>query len=84
VPAAITPEGQGFLLAGSTPTLSDGLVYQLWGDNGDEMISLGTFLGGTDVVAFAVDDGIRALAVTEEEAPGVASPQHDVIGLLEI
>ena len=59
-------------------------MYQLWGDNGSEMISLGTFDGGDDVVAFTVDDGIRALAVTEEDAPGVATPQHEVIGLLEI
>ena len=36
VPAAITADGTGFLLAGSTPPLGDGLVYQLWGLNGDD------------------------------------------------
>ena len=84
VPAAITEDGTGYLFAGSTPPLDRGLVYQLWGVNGDEMISLGTFEGAADVVPFRVGPGISALAVTEEDAPGVPQPEHDPIGLLQI
>jgi len=36
------------------------------------------------VVPFRVGPGISALAVTEEDAPGVPQPQHDPIGVLQI
>ena len=84
VPTAITADGTGYLLAGSTPQLDDGLVYQLWGLNGDDKISLGTFDGAADVVPFRIGPGISALAVTEEDAPGVPQPEHDPIGVLQI
>jgi anti-sigma-K factor RskA/putative zinc finger protein len=84
VPAAITEDGTGYLFAGSTPPLDRGLVYQLWGVNGDDLISLGTFEGAADVVPFSVGPGISALAVTEEDAPGVPQSEHDPIGVLQI
>jgi hypothetical protein len=84
VPAAITPDGSGFLLAGSTPELRNGLVYQLWGMHGTQPISLGTFDGRAAVVPFHVGPGITALAVTEEKAPGAPQPTEDPIGLLRI
>ena len=84
VPTAITREGAGFLFAEETPALDPGIVYQLWGAHDGDMISLGTFEGGAEVVSFHVTPGVTGLAVTEEEAPGVPTPQHDVIGQLEI
>jgi hypothetical protein len=84
VPAAITRDGSGFLLAGSTPTLRSGLVYQLWGMHGTRPISLGTFDGRSEVVAFHAGPGITALAVTEEHAPGAAQPTEAPIGQVRI
>jgi hypothetical protein len=84
VPTAITRDGSGYLLAGSTPELGRGLVYQLWGAHDKDLISLGTFDGRSKVVPFHVDPGITALAVTEEEAPGVPQPENPVIGQIQI
>jgi hypothetical protein len=84
VPAAITRDGSGFLLAGSTPALRSGLVYQLWGMHGTQPISLGTFGGRSDVVPFHVGPGITALAVTEERAPGAAQPTEAPIAQVRI
>lgn len=69
---ALTPDGQGFLLAGAMPALADNATYQLWGVVGEETISLGTFDGGVAVVPFRVDPSVKGLAVTEERVPGVA------------
>lgn len=84
VPTAITRDGSGYLLAGSTPELGKGLVYQLWGMHGTQPISLGTFDGRSEVVPFHVGPGITGLAVTEENSPGVPQPEHDPIGQLRI
>lgn len=75
-PAAVTPAGEGYLLAKGTPGLDDARTYQLWALKGTRALSLGTFAGGTDVVAFRVNGSIDALAVTEEVAGGVAAPSR--------
>jgi anti-sigma factor RsiW len=84
VPATVTADGAGYLFAASMPKLSDELVYQLWGANGTDLISLGTFDGGSEVVPFHLAPGISQLAVTEETSPGVVTPQHEPIGVMTI
>jgi hypothetical protein len=84
VPAAITDDGTGFLLAEDTPRLTKDLVYQLWGIHDSQMISLGTFDGRSEVVTFHVDPGISGLAVTQEKAPGAPAPTEAPIGSVDI
>ena len=79
VQAALTADGQGYLLAGKTPKLPGDRTYQLWGVVGKNTISLGTFPGGAPVVAFRVDSRVKALAVTEEQSGGVVSSQNDPV-----
>ena len=79
VPAALTKDGEGYLLASSTTPLPDDRTYQLWGVVGANTISLGTFPGGAQVVAFRVDPSVKALAVTEEQSGGVVSSKNDAV-----
>jgi hypothetical protein len=84
VPAAITADGTGYLLAEDTPRLTNDVVYQLWGVHDSTLISLGTFDGRSEVVTFHVDPAISGLAVTEEDAPGSPTPTKDPIGIIDI
>ena len=59
-------------------------MYQLWGVNGTNMISLGTFEGQSKVVTFHVDPAIKQLAVTEEEEPGSSAPSQEPIGSVQL
>ncbi|MFN8019275.1 MAG: anti-sigma factor [Acidimicrobiales bacterium] len=76
--------GQGYLITKGMPKPSDGDVYQLWGKDGDVVLSLGTFGGDTEVVPFSVDPNrvgdLELFAVTQERAPGVlASKQQPLM-----
>lgn len=70
-PAAIEADGAGYLIGTSLPALDESQTYQLWGLRGGEAISLGVLGRRPGVVAFHVDGGIDALAVTAEVSPGV-------------
>lgn len=73
--AVVLPDGTGYLMAGDLPDLDASRSYQLWGQVGDGMISLG--LLGADpegVVPFMVSGDVAALAITDEVAAGVAQP----------
>ena len=80
VQAVITSEGEGYLAMGNLPELPAGRTYQLWGDTGDGLISLGvlgrdpqpveTFDAGSDFVAFAL---------TAEQAPGVVESTQPAV-----
>ena len=69
--AAIEADGNGYLVGTSLPALDESQTYQLWGLRGDEAISLGVLGRRPGVVAFHLDEGIDALAVTAEVSPGV-------------
>lgn len=84
VSAALTPEGEGFLLADDIPELSDERIYQLWGVVGENVISLGTFPADAEVVAFRVDPSVKALAITEEQPGGVVSSENEAVFSAEI
>lgn len=72
VSAVLLPDGTGYLLADDLPALDDGRTYQLWGQTSAGLVSLG-LLGSepNEVVAFQAGAPITALAVTDEESPGV-------------
>ncbi len=71
--AVLLPDGTGYLLAEDMPGLARGRTYQLWGQTTAGLVSLG-LLGAdpNEVVAFHAGAPVTALAVTDEEAPGVA------------
>lgn len=69
--AAVEADGSGYLLGTSLPALDESQTYQLWGLRGDEAISLGVLGRSPGVVAFHLDEGIDALAITTEVKGGV-------------
>lgn len=69
--AVVLPDGSGFLLGDGLPELSDDRTYQLWGQVGDQLVSLGVLGAAPDVVAFRAAGEVSALAITEEVAGGV-------------
>ena len=84
VPVALTSDGEGYLLASTTPAIASDRTYQLWGVVGKHTISLGTFPAGAKVVAFRVSPKVEALAVTEEDAGGVVSSKNAPVALASI
>ncbi len=75
--AVILPDGSGYVLAHDLPALAKDQTYQLWGQTGGSLISLG-LLGSRpdDVVAFHATKGVAALAITEEKVPGVTKSSN--------
>lgn len=73
--AVLLADGTGYLMTDELPRLGDDRTYQLWGQTGSGMISVG--LLGADpggVVPFRVSGEVSALAITEEVAGGVNEP----------
>ena len=73
--AVLLPDGTGYLMAADLPALDPTRTYQLWGQTGSGMISIG-LLGASPggVVPFRVSGEVAALAITDEVAAGVAQP----------
>jgi anti-sigma factor RsiW len=72
VKVAIDPSGQGYLFADTLPALPTDRTYQLWSVNGDSVISLAVLGPDPSVVTFPAGTDVTTLAITAEEAPGVA------------
>lgn len=78
--AVVLADGSGFLLANELPGLADDRTYQLWGQTGSGLISLG--LLGSDpgaIVAFEASGDLAALAVTAEVADGVIQSENPAV-----
>lgn len=75
--AVVLPDGTGFLMADDLPALDGARTYQLWGQTGGGLISLG-LLGAEpgEVVPFQTGGEVAALAITEEVAGGVAQSEN--------
>jgi anti-sigma factor RsiW len=75
--AVLLPNGTGYLLAHDLPALDDARTYQLWGQTGGGLISLG-LLGAEPgaVVPFQASGDVAALAITEEVAGGVSQSEN--------
>ncbi len=69
--AVISPTGTGYLMAGDLPTLASDRTYQLWGETGGKVISLGLLGRSPRLVAFSAHGSFKGLAVTDEVAGGV-------------
>jgi anti-sigma factor RsiW len=75
---AVLPSGSAFLVNRSLPALDAAETYQLWGQVGGRLISLGVLGNAPHDVAFHVDSGtvIALYAVTAERAGGVVRTTH--------
>lgn len=75
VGAVLLADGSGYLMAEDLPGLDATRTYQLWGQTGSGMISLGLLGAEPDgVVPFRASGDVAALAITDEVADGVAQP----------
>jgi hypothetical protein len=73
VDAVLLPNGTGFLARNNLPALSGDRTYQLWGNTGTNVVSLGVLGSEPRELAFAAGTKLTALAITEEQAGGVVS-----------
>jgi anti-sigma factor RsiW len=80
---AVLPSGAAFLVNRSLPALETTETYQLWGQVGGRLISLGVLGNAPHDVAFHVDSGavIATYAVTAERAGGVVRTTHAPIAV---
>jgi hypothetical protein len=74
------PDGDGFLVQDNLRPLPAGRTYQLWALMGDAQparaISAGVLGPDPGVTAFRVQGRVVGFAITDEQAPGVASPSN--------
>jgi anti-sigma factor RsiW len=75
---AVLPDGTGYLLAGALPDL-DGRIYQLWGSDGDTVVSLGSMGEAPQIVPFHADPAQTTLMITEEDEPVEQSSNPAVV-----
>jgi anti-sigma factor RsiW len=85
VDVVVADDGRGFIDAAGLPELEEGRTYQLWGDTGRELISLGV-LGREpgEIVPFAATGRLVGLAITDEAEPGVVSSDEPAVVAGEI
>ena len=77
--AVMTTEGTGYLMTTSMPALPDDRTYQLWGQNGDQVISLGVLGPQPHLAAFPISEELTGLAITEEVQGGVPSSSNPAL-----
>jgi anti-sigma-K factor RskA len=65
---AVLPDGTGYVLADALPALDD-RIYQLWGTDGETVVSLGAMGAAPQIVAFHADPAQTTLMITEEDEP---------------
>lgn len=83
-PAAISADGSGYLMGNMLPALDGSETYQLWGIQGDLVVSLGVLGPSPGVVAFHADPALDALAITQEVAGGVVSSENPAVLVGEV
>lgn len=79
--AVVTDDGVGYLWASDLPRLEEGRTYQLWGDVGDRLVSLGLLGPDPDVVPFEVPEQMVAVALTDEADPGVVVSEQPILAI---
>jgi len=74
----ILPSGTAFVLNSQLPVLPPNETYQLWGELGDELVSLGLLGNHPMDVAFRIDPSapVESFAITAEHAGGVVRSTH--------
>lgn len=82
--AVIRPDGQAYLVRSHLPALGPARTYQLWGEVGGKIVSLGLIGDGRSVAAFRLASGVKALMVTAEPAGGVPAPTTPVLASVKL
>jgi hypothetical protein len=75
---AVLPSGTSFLVNRGLPALTADETYQLWGQVGDQLVSLGVLGSAPTDESFHVDPAtsISSFAITAERAGGVVRTTH--------
>jgi hypothetical protein len=76
--------GEGFVIATDLQRLPDGRTYQLWGVQGDTVLSLGVLGQAPATRGFAADGSWSAFVLTEEASPGVASSKQPPLAVAQV
>jgi hypothetical protein len=76
-------DGRGVLRTTELAELDEGQVYQAWAvyTDGGAPISIGVFGSATDYTAFDYGDGLAAVAITVEDAPGVVTSTQEAVAV---
>ena len=72
-------DGRAYLIRHSLPALSDDETYQLWGKQGDTLVSLGILGPAPEQTILPAGAAYEALAITAEEAPGVVASENPAV-----
>jgi anti-sigma factor RsiW len=77
----VVPDGRGYLVTSSLPTLAKGRTYQLWGIAGSQAISLGLLGSAPHQAVFTMAGTNRPsrLSITAEPAGGTVMPTTAVV-----
>jgi len=84
VAAAVLTDGEAVFTASDLPDPGDGLIYQLWRQDGDHMVSAGTLAldDGRVMATVSAEAEVDVLAVSIEPEGGSDSPTTDPIIVL--
>ena len=77
--AVMLPDGTGYLVSADLPTLRSSRTYQLWGIDGDTVVSLGVLGPDLGPSAFKFVGNPKQLAITDEVAGGVGQSQNQPV-----
>ena len=77
----VMPDGTGYLVKTNLPTLPSGRTYQLWALAGTGRISIGVLGPSPQELPFRASGPMWGIAITEEQATGVATTDHDPLVL---
>jgi anti-sigma-K factor RskA len=77
--AVMLPDGTGYLVSADLPKLASDRTYQLWGIDGDTVVSLGVLGPHLGPSAFKFVGHPKTLAITDEVAGGVAQTRNQPV-----
>jgi anti-sigma-K factor RskA len=73
-------DGSAFFMGSDLPSLASGRTYQLWAISGDAAtpapVSVAVLGAHATLTEFHIAGGVHMFAVTAEQSPGVAAPEH--------
>jgi anti-sigma-K factor RskA len=72
-------DGRAYLVRHSLPTLPPGETYQLWGQKGETVVSLGVLGPEPQQTILPAGAAYDALAITAEKSPGVVTSQNPAV-----
>ena len=76
----MSADGSAFFMGSDLPSLATGRTYQLWAISGDAAapvpVSVAVLGAHATLTEFRVAGGVHEFAVTAEQSPGVAAPEH--------